>query len=90
MQQLKQQYQASQKKLIEQHLQFKRQAETEVEELRRQSTTAQAHAQRLATEVEALQKASLRHVEEVEMLEERLSTSNAQEEAAAANLRLCK
>ncbi|KAJ9530726.1 hypothetical protein QJQ45_014878, partial [Haematococcus lacustris] len=90
LEQLKQQYQASQKKLIEQHLQYKRQAVTKVEELRRQSTTAQAHARRLAAEVEALQKASLRHVEEIEMLEERLSGSNAQEAAAAADLRLCK
>ncbi|KAJ9530730.1 hypothetical protein QJQ45_014888 [Haematococcus lacustris] len=101
-QQMKEQYQASQKKLVEQHLQYKRQALAEVEELRRQSTTAQvsakqegskkerAHARQLSAEVEALQKASLRHVEEVETLEERLSTSNAQEEAAAADLRLCK
>ncbi|KAL6751015.1 hypothetical protein V8C86DRAFT_3030473 [Haematococcus lacustris] len=90
MEKLKQQYQASQKKLVEQHLQYKRQAVTEVEELRRQSTTAQAHARQLSAEVEALQKASLRHVEEMETLEERLSTSNAQEEAVAADLRLCK
>ncbi|KAJ9530889.1 hypothetical protein QJQ45_028815 [Haematococcus lacustris] len=90
LQQLKQQNQASQKKLIEQHQKFRCQALTEAEELRRQSTTAQAHSRRLSAEVEALQKASLRHVEEMETLEERLSTSNAQEEAVAADLRLCK
>ncbi|KAL6752502.1 hypothetical protein V8C86DRAFT_587017 [Haematococcus lacustris] len=88
--QLQQQNQASQKKLIEQHQKFRCQAQTEAEELRKQCTTAQAHARQLAAEVEVLQKASLRHVDEMETLEERLSTSNAQEEAVAADLRLCK
>ncbi|GFH16074.1 hypothetical protein HaLaN_12423 [Haematococcus lacustris] len=90
LEQLKQQNQASQKKLLDQHQQLRCQARTELEELRRQSATAQAHARRLAAELEALQKASLHHVEEMETLEERLSTSNAQEEAVAADLRLCK
>ncbi|GFH25879.1 hypothetical protein HaLaN_23919 [Haematococcus lacustris] len=61
MEKLKQQFQASQKKLIEQHQKSQCKALDEVKELRRQRTTAQAHARRLAAEVEALQKASLRH-----------------------------
>ncbi|GFH12270.1 hypothetical protein HaLaN_07920 [Haematococcus lacustris] len=48
------------------------------------------NAKQLAAKVDGLQTEKLRHVEDMEVLEERLAALSAQEEAAAADLRLCK
>ncbi|KAJ9520613.1 hypothetical protein QJQ45_007482 [Haematococcus lacustris] len=48
------------------------------------------HARQLAAVVNILQADKLRHEEDMEVLEERMAALSAQEEAAAADLRLCK